>query len=107
MKKKMLLFVGLLAFFMPSSLHTFADTGFTPPSTPDFSVSGDKNSSKNDSKDKTDSSSNSSITDGTIKPPIDNLDDFGSDDSPSKVMTEAERKKARANLDNYTSLYVF
>ncbi|MDN5464912.1 MAG: coiled-coil domain-containing protein [Lactococcus lactis] len=107
MKKKMLLFVGLLAFFMPSALHTFADTGFTPPSTPDFSVSGDKNSSKNDSKDKTDSSSNSSTTDGTIKPPIDNLDDFGSDNSPSKVMTEAEKKKARANLDNYTSYMYF
>ncbi|WP_270338140.1 metal-dependent phosphohydrolase [Lactococcus lactis] len=106
MKKKMLLFVGLLAFLVPSALHTFADTGFTPPSTPDFSVP-DKNNSKNDSndssKDKIDSSSNSSISDGTIKPPIDNLDDFGSDDSPSKVMTEAEKKKARENLDNYTS----
>ena len=110
----MLLFVGLLAFFMPSALHTFADTGFTPPSTPNFSVSGDKNSSKNDSKDnskdnsKNNSSSNSSINDGIIKPPIgDDLNDYGSDDSPSKVMTEAERKKARANLDNYTSYMYF
>ena len=110
----MLLFVGLLAFFMPSALYTFADTGFTPPSTPNFSVSGDKNSSKNDSKDnlkdnsKDNSSSNSSINDGIIKPPIgDDLNDYGSDDSPSKVMTEAERKKARANLDNYTSYMYF
>ncbi|MDT2902889.1 metal-dependent phosphohydrolase, partial [Lactococcus lactis] len=106
MKKKMFLFVGLLAFFMPSALHTFADTGFTPPSTPNFSVSGDKNSSKNDSKDN--SKDNSSINDGIIKPPIgDDLNDYGSDDSPSKVMTEAERKKARANLDNYTSYMYF
>ncbi|MGF2085774.1 metal-dependent phosphohydrolase, partial [Lactococcus lactis] len=102
----MFLFVGLLAFFMPSALHTFADTGFTPPSTPNFSVSGDKNSSKNDSKDN--SKDNSSINDGIIKPPIgDDLNDYGSDDSPSKVMTEAERKKARANLDNYTSYMYF
>ncbi|MDG4982860.1 metal-dependent phosphohydrolase [Lactococcus lactis] len=112
MKKKMLLFVGLLAFFMPSALHTFADTGFTPPSTPDFSVP-DKNNSKNDSKDtskddsknKTDSSSNSSISDGTIKPSFGggDLNDYTSPNSPSKVMEEEIAKKARANLDNYTS----
>lgn len=113
----MLLFVGLLAFLIPTALHTFADdTGFTPPSTPDFSVSGDKDNSKNDSKDdskdtskddskdKTDSSSDSSLGDGLITPPLgDNLGDYGTDDSPSVVMDEAAKKKARENLDNYTS----
>ena len=92
----MLLFVGLLAFLIPTALHTFADdTGFTPASTPDFSVSGDKDNSKNDSKDdskdtsKDDSKdkSDSSLGDGLITPPLgDNLGDYGTDDSPSVVM---------------------
>lgn len=47
----MLLFVGLFAFLSVLALHTYADSsGFTPPSTPDFSVSDNKNNSKDDSK---------------------------------------------------------
>jgi len=39
----MLLFVGLFAFLSVLALHTYADSsGFTPPSTPNFSISDNK-----------------------------------------------------------------
>ena len=111
----MLLFVGLFAFLSVLALHSYADSsGFTPPSTPDFSVSDNKNSSKDDSKDsskdtsdknsnnKTDSSD--TINGGLINPPIgDNMNDYGDSNSPSVIVDEAKNEEARKDLDNYTS----
>ena len=88
MKKQWLLGIVFLFFIVSFVRMVDADTGFKAPSVPSFS-------------------SSSSSTDGPIKAPLDHLDDFGSEASPSKVMDEAEKKKARADLDNYTSyMYV-
>ncbi|WFB96250.1 hypothetical protein PDI73_01650 [Lactococcus lactis] len=110
MKKKMLLFVGLFAFLSVLALHTYADSsGFTPPSTPDFSVSVNKNNSKDDSKNSSNDTYNkkdSSNTgnSGLINPPIaDNMNDYGDANSPSTVVDEAKNEEARKDLDNYTS----
>lgn len=110
MKKKMLLFVGLFAFLSVLALHTYADSsGFTPPSTLDFSVSDNKNNSKDDSKNSSNDTSNkkdSSNTgnSGLINPPIaDNMNDYGDANSPSTVVDEAKNEEARKDLDNYTS----
>ncbi|MCO0816637.1 hypothetical protein [Lactococcus lactis] len=110
MKKKMLLFVGLLAFLSVLALHTYADSSdFTPPSTLDFSVSDNKNNSKDDSKNSSNDTSNkkdSSNTgnSGLINPPIaDNMNDYGDANSPSTVVDEAKNEEARKDLDNYTS----
>ncbi|MET4548899.1 hypothetical protein [Lactococcus lactis] len=110
MKKKMLLFVGLFAFLSVLALHTYADSsGFTPPSTPYFSVSDNKNNSKDDSKNSSNDTSNkkdSSNTEnsGLINPPIaDNMNDYGDANSPSTVVDEAKNEEARKDLDNYTS----
>lgn len=106
----MLLFVGLFAFLSVLALHTYADSsGFTPPSTPEFSVSDNKNNSKDDSKNSSNDTSNkkdSSNTgnSGLINPPIaDNMNDYGDDNSPSTVVDEAKNEEARKDLDNYTS----
>ena len=106
----MLLFVGLFAFLSVLALHTYADSsGFTPPSTPDFSVSDNKNNSKDDSKNSSNDTSNkkdSSNTgnSGLINPPIaDNMNDYGDANSPSTVVDEAKNEEARKDLDNYTS----
>lgn len=106
----MLLFVGLFAFLSVLALHTYADSsGFTPPSTPDFSVSVNKNNSKDDSKNSSNDTYNkkdSSNTgnSGLINPPIaDNMNDYGDANSPSTVVDEAKNEEARKDLDNYTS----
>ena len=106
----MLLFVGLLAFLSVLALHTYADSSdFTPPSTLDFSVSDNKNNSKDDSKNSSNDTSNkkdSSNTgnSGLINPPIaDNMNDYGDANSPSTVVDEAKNEEARKDLDNYTS----
>lgn len=106
----MLLFVGLFAFLSVLALHTYADSsGFTPPSTLDFSVSDNKNNSKDDSKNSSNDTSNkkdSSNTgnSGLINPPIaDNMNDYGDANSPSTVVDEAKNEEARKDLDNYTS----
>ncbi len=106
----MLLFVGLFAFLSVLALHTYADSsGFTPPSTPDFSVSDNKNNSKDDSKNSSNDTSNkkdSSNTgnSGLINPPIaDNMNDYADANSPSTVVDEAKNEEARKDLDNYTS----
>lgn len=106
----MLLFVGLFAFLSVLALHTYADSsGFTPPSTLDFSVSYNKNNSKDDSKNSSNDTSNkkdSSNTgnSGLINPPIaDNMNDYGDANSPSTVVDEAKNEEARKDLDNYTS----
>ena len=76
MKKKMLLFVGLFAFLSVLALHTYADSsGFIPSSTPDFSVSDNKNNSKDDSKNSSNDTSNkkdfsNTGNSGLINPPI-------------------------------------
>ncbi|MDN5478825.1 MAG: hypothetical protein L0G39_18020 [Chryseobacterium sp.] len=110
MKKKMLLFVGLFAFLSVLALHTYADSsGFTPPSTPDFSVSDNKNNSKDDSKNSSNDTSNKKVSSNTgnsglINPPIaDNMNDYGDANSPSTVVDEAKNEEARKDLDNYTS----
>ena len=106
----MLLFVGLLAFLSVLALHTYADSsGFTPPSTPDFSVSDNKNNSKDDSKNSSNDTSNKKVSSNTgnsglINPPIaDNMNDYGDANSPSTVVDEAKNEEARKDLDNYTS----
>lgn len=106
----MLLFVGLLAFLSVLALHTYADSsGFTPPSTPDFSVSYNKNNSKDDSKNSSNDTSNKKVSSdtgnsGLINPPIaDNMNDYGDANSPSTVVDEAKNEEARKDLDNYTS----
>lgn len=106
----MLLFVGLLAFLSVLALHTYADSsGFTPPSTPDFSVSYNKNNSKDDSKNSSNDTSNKKVSSNTgnsglINPPIaDNMNDYGDANSPSTVVDEAKNEEARKDLDNYTS----
>lgn len=106
----MLLFVGLLAFLSVLALHTYSDSsGFTPPSTPDFSVSDNKNNSKDDSKNSSNDTSNKKVSSNTgnsglINPPIaDNMNDYGDANSPSTVVDEAKNEEARKNLDNYTS----
>ncbi|MCT0028357.1 hypothetical protein [Lactococcus lactis] len=110
MKKKILLFVGLFAFLSVLALHTYADSsGFTPPSTPDFSVSDNKNNSKDDSKNSSNDTSNKKVSSNTgnsglINPPIaDNMNDYGDANSPSTVVDEAKNEEARKDLDNYTS----
>ncbi|MEI3636466.1 hypothetical protein Tome2F_02725 [Lactococcus lactis subsp. lactis] len=110
MKKKMLLFVGLFAFLSVLALHTYADSsGFIPPSTPDFSVSDNKNNSKDDSKNSSNDTSNkkdfsNTGNSGLINPPIaDNMNDYGDANSPSTVVDEAKNEEARKELDNYTS----
>lgn len=111
MKKKMLLVVGLLAFLGGVALPSQADTAFNVPTTPSFSSA----KSPTVSKAPTSSSSMPSSKSSTTSPsyPVNNgfvggdLGDYSSSNSPSKVMTEAERKKARANLDNYTSYMYF
>ena len=106
----MLIFVGLLAFLSVLALHTYADSsGFTPPSTPDFSVSYNKNNSKDDSKNSSNDTSNKKVSSNTgnsglINPPIaDNMNDYGDANSPSTVVDEAKNEEARKDLDNYTS----
>lgn len=106
----MLLFVGLFAFLSVLALHTYADSsGFTPPSTPDFSVSDNKNNSKDDSKNSSNDTSNKKVSSNTgnsglINPPIaDNMNDYGDANSPSTVVDEAKNEEARKDLDNYTS----
>ena len=111
MKKKMLLVVGLLAFLGGVALPSQADTAFNVPTTPSFS------SAKNPtvSKAPTSSSSTASSKSSTTSPsyPVNNgfvggdLGDYSSSNSPSKVMNEVEKKKARENLDNYTSYMYF
>ncbi|WP_058211558.1 hypothetical protein [Lactococcus lactis] len=110
MKKKMLLFVGLFAFLSVLALHTYADSsGFTPPSTPDFSVSDNKNNSKDDSKNSSNDTSNKKVSSNTgnsglINPPIaDNMNDYGDANSPGTVVDESKNEEARKDLDNYTS----
>lgn len=110
MKKKILLFVGLFAFLSVLALHTYADSsGFTPPSTPDFSVSDNKNNSKDDLKNSSNDTSNKKVSSNTgnsglINPPIaDNMNDYGDANSPSTVVDEAKNEEARKDLDNYTS----
>lgn len=102
----MLLFVGLLAFLSVLALHTYADSsGFTPPSTPDFSVSDNKNNSKDDSKNSSNDTSNKKVSSNTgnsglINPPIaDNMNDYGDANSPSTVVDEAKNEEARKDLD--------
>nr|WP_153915059.1 hypothetical protein [Lactococcus lactis] len=105
-----MLFVGLFAFLSVLALHTYADSsGFTPPSTPDFSVSDNKNNSKDDSKNSSNDTSNKKVSSNTgnsglINPPIaDNMNDYGDANSPSTVVDEAKNEEARKDLDNYTS----
>ncbi|KSU21781.1 hypothetical protein M20_0827 [Lactococcus lactis subsp. lactis] len=106
----MLLFVGLFAFLSVLALHTYADSsGFTPPSTPDFSVSDNKNNSKDDSKNSSNDTSNKKVSSNTgnsglINPPIaDNMNDYGDANSPGTVVDESKNEEARKDLDNYTS----
>ncbi|WP_270342721.1 metal-dependent phosphohydrolase [Lactococcus lactis] len=111
MKKKMLLVVGLLAFLGGVALPSQADTAFNVPTTPSFSSA----KSPTVSKAPTSSSSTASSKSSTTSPsyPVNNgfvggdLGDYSSSNSPSKVMNETEKKKARENLDNYTSYMYF
>lgn len=85
----MLLLVGLFTFLIGLAPLVQADTAFTTPSLPSFSESKDTHSG--------------STTD-TLTPPLaQDLNKYGTKDSPSQVMDEAKKKEARNNLDNYTS----